>query len=56
MYRNGKAGKTHTKNMTNALDRKIPKNISEKYKYKRQINLKNPKNIFLIGNIYYQRQ
>ena len=55
MYQNGKAGKTHTKNITNVSDRRIPENISEKRKYKKQTDLKNSKNIFLISNAYYQR-
>jgi hypothetical protein len=42
-----------TKNMVNASDKKIPENISEKRKYKKQTDLKNPKNILSTGNIYY---
>ena len=42
------------KSMANASDRRIPKNISEKRKCKRQINAENPKNIFSTDDIYYQ--
>ena len=37
--------------MANAWDRRISKNISEKRKYKRQINLKNPK-IYIFDRQY----
>ena len=40
--------------MTNVLNKKIPKNISEKRECKRQTNLKNPKNIFSTGDVYCQ--
>ena len=39
--------------MANVSDRKIPKNIFKERKYKKQVNLENPKNIFSTGNIYY---
>ena len=42
--------------MTNASDRKISENISEKRERKRQADLKNPKNIFSTDNAYHQRQ
>ena len=42
--------------MVNALNKKIPESVFEKRGYKRQINLKNPKNIFSINDAYHQRQ
>ena len=56
IYINLKAGKTHTKSMANALNRRIPENIFKGRKCKRQADSKNPKNIFLINNAYHQRQ
>ena len=44
------------KNITNALNKRIPENIFKKRKCKRQADSENPKNIFLISNAYYQRQ
>ena len=43
------------KNMTNALNKKISENISEERRCKKQVDLKNPKNIFSTDNAHHQR-